>query len=70
MCLGYPQEEAAIVALKAIRDFLEHDHNLVTYLKFLHLSFYTFKFIVSIKSFKNYKDEIRLILLKLYMKHE
>lgn len=36
ICLGYPQEEAAIVALKAIRDFLEHDHNLVTYFKFLH----------------------------------
>jgi len=30
-CLGYPQEEASIVALKAIRDFLEHDHNLVIY---------------------------------------
>lgn len=28
-CLGYPQEEACIVALRAIRDFLEHDHNLV-----------------------------------------
>lgn len=27
--LGYPQEDAAIVALKAIRNFLEHDHNLV-----------------------------------------
>ncbi|KAE9523235.1 hypothetical protein AGLY_016335 [Aphis glycines] len=26
---GYPQEEASIVALKAIRDFLEHDHNLI-----------------------------------------
>lgn len=26
---GYPQEEAAIVALRTIRDFLEHDHNLI-----------------------------------------
>ncbi|XP_025425069.1 uncharacterized protein LOC112693987 [Sipha flava] len=26
---GYPQEEAAIVALRVIRDFLEHDHNLI-----------------------------------------
>ncbi|XP_015376644.1 PREDICTED: macro domain-containing protein mll7730-like [Diuraphis noxia] len=26
---GYPQEEASIVALKAIRGFLEHDHNLI-----------------------------------------
>lgn len=29
MSLGYPQEDAAIVALKTIRNFLEHDHNLV-----------------------------------------
>lgn len=26
---GYPHEEAAIVALRTIRDFLEHDHNLI-----------------------------------------
>jgi len=37
ICLGYPQEEATIVALKAIRDFLEHDHNLVTYFKLFTL---------------------------------
>lgn len=29
--LGYPQEEAAIVALRTIRGFLEHDHNLVNF---------------------------------------
>jgi len=26
---GYPPEEAAIVALRTIREFLEHDHNLI-----------------------------------------
>jgi len=34
MFKGYPHEEAAIVALKTIRDFLEHDHNLVIFKKF------------------------------------
>jgi O-acetyl-ADP-ribose deacetylase (regulator of RNase III) len=26
---GYPHEEAAIICLKTIRDFLQHDHNLI-----------------------------------------
>jgi len=39
-CLGYPHEEAAIIVLDTIRDFLEHDHNLVILFFLFYLLFY------------------------------